>query len=249
MKTKLSIIKKCRVSSQCLLALGGAAVVMSGVAVAITPVYAQEQGPDDITKRITLNLDNAPVQAALRTLFSSAGVNYTIDTDVRGDVNVSVTDVSFKTGLETLLRAAEPRLTYSIENGVYHVKVSQTTRPTRSFYQGGRGGGAGTTGAAGATTTATTAPMHTYRIPIDHYDPYIIAELVAVSGNKGVTEVPTNAPSQQQGSTGGTTGGFGGSTGGFGGGIGGSTGGFGGGIGGFGGSTGGFGSTGIGGFR
>jgi hypothetical protein len=230
-----------------LLALGGGLLALAPC----LPVQAQAAPAAGAAKNnISLNLVNQPIQTALRLLFTSAGLNNSIDAAVQGNVTIDVNDVSFETALNTLLRANTPPLTYDLQNGVYRITVAQPPAPAVTADQ---------------TPPATTAPVeegvHAYRIPIDHYDAYMIAELVAgedvssgtngQQGNQGgrrggnngqngstsVLMVPANDVLASGGSSsqGGQQGGFGGQSGGFGG----QSGGFGGQSGGFGGQQGG----------
>ena len=229
-----------------LLALGALSLI--GLPMFAAPASAQDAAAADSGKPISLNLINVPIQTALRTLFSSAGIrSYNIDNGVQGYANINVSDVPFSVALNPLLNAGNPPLTFTVENGVYNIKVKQAAvTPVVSVV------------APGTTTEAATdvnQPKRYYTIPIDSYDAYYIAQLV---GQTGVVEVVPNYPAGagqtgqggQQGQ-----GGFGGQRGGSGGfgspasGIttvgGGGIGGFGGG--GFGGGGGGFGGGGFGG--
>ena len=60
----------------------------------------------------------------------SAGANYTIEAGVQGTVTASLTDVSFRTALESVLRTAQSQipLTYRVENGVYNVGLRREKR-------------------------------------------------------------------------------------------------------------------------
>lgn len=173
-------------------------------------------------KPISLTFQNAPIQAVLKTLFSSVGVNNSIDPNVQGTVNIDVRDVSFDVALRQLLRAANPPLSYDITDGVYHISVKNN---------------AGADATQQPTTPQTTAPLpegyHAYRIPIDHYDAAYIASLLSKARN-GLTVVMPNFVYASGGGQGGGQGGGGGQRGG-GGGFGG--GGFGGGGGGGGGQS------------
>jgi uncharacterized membrane protein YgcG len=242
-----------------LLAFGAAALISASLAV--SPVRAQDAGAADNSKPISLNLINVPVQTALRTLFSAAGIrNYSIDPGVQGYANVSVSDVPFSLALRQLLNSGNPPLDFTLQNGIYQIKVAQPAAPPASTIA------AGTTPTAD-TASSTTQPKRFYPIPIDSYDAYYIATLV---GQTGIIEVLPNYPAgggqtgnQGQGGFGqqGGRSGFGGGSGGFGGGLsapvttvggggfGGGSGGFGGGSGGFGGGSGGFGGGGFGGGR
>jgi hypothetical protein len=240
-----------------LLAFGAAALISASLAA--SPVRAQDAGAADNSKPISLNLINVPVQTALRTLFSAAGIrNYSIDPGVQGYANVNVSDVPFSLALRQLLNSGNPPLDFTLQNGIYQIKVAQPAAPPAPTIA------AGTTTPGTDTASSTTQPKRFYPIPIDSYDAYYIATLV---GQTGIIEVLPNYPAgggqtgaQGQGGQGGR-GGFGqGGSGGFGGGLsapvttvggggfGGGGGGFGGGGGGFGGGGGGFGGGGQGGF-
>ncbi|MGI4788151.1 MAG: hypothetical protein ACRYFS_04805 [Janthinobacterium lividum] len=215
-----------------------------------SPARAQDAGvagAADNGKPISLNLINVPVQTALRTLFSSAGIrNYSIDPGVQGYANINVSDVPFSLALRQLLNSGNPPLTFEVMNGVYQIKVQQAVVPPGPTVV------SPTVDANGNTVTASTdQPKRFYTIPIDSYDAFYIANLV---GQVGIIEVIPNYPPSggngQGGSQGGQTGQ--GSRSGFGGGsgsglsapvttVGGSSGGFGGG--GFGSSGGGFGGN------
>jgi len=91
------------------------------------PVLAQES--ESANKKVTLNLENADLRYALKLLFTSAGANYTLDQAVQGTVTVSLTDVPFRTALESVLRSTQTTspLTYRVEDKVYIIspKVEQ----------------------------------------------------------------------------------------------------------------------------
>ena len=241
MKTKIKTNK-----APILLALGALSVI--GLPMIAAPASAQDAVAADSGKPISLNLINVPIQTALRTLFSSAGIrSYNIDNGVQGYANINVSDVPFSVALNQLLNAGNPPLTFTVENGVYNIKVKQAAvTPAVSV--------AANANTPDATTEANQ-PKRYYTIPVDSYDAYYIALLV---GQTGVVEVVPNYPAGgggqngQNGQQGGNRGGIGGGASGFGGsggGLGISTVG-GGGIGGFGGgsSFGGGGGIGGGGF-
>ena len=225
-----------------------AAGVCAGLVCAL-PIGAQAQDPTTtggVTKKISLTFQNASIVTVLKTLFSSVGINNSIDQSVTGTVTIDVRDVSFTTALNALLRAANPPLSYDQNDGIYHIFVKNTAPDTTTQ----------TTQPGPVTQTATLPEgFHAYRIPIDHYDAAYIASLLAKKGT-GVTVVTPNFVYASSGGGGagggGGRGGGGGFGGGGGGGFGGSSGGFGGSTGGsLGGSSGGFGGStggGIGGF-
>ncbi len=211
-----------------LLALGALSLI--GLPILASPASAQDAAAADSGKPISLNLINVPIQTALRTLFSSAGIrSYNIDSGVQGYANINVSDVPFSVALNQLLNAGNPPLTFSIDNGVYNIRVKQAAvAPAVNV--------ASTTGTTADTAPDASQPKRYYTIPIDSYDAYYIATLV---GQTGIVEVVPNYPAGGGGQTG-QNGQQGGNRGGIGGGIGGASGitSVGGsGIGGFGGSS------------
>src|SRR5258708_15678493 len=96
-------------------------LLVLGAAANSKPAHAQELKPDVTTKKVTLNLENADLRYALKLLFTSAGVNYTLDQAVQGTVTVALTDVQFRTALESVLRSTQSvsPLTHRVEDSVY----------------------------------------------------------------------------------------------------------------------------------
>jgi hypothetical protein len=72
------------------------AAMTAGVAVA--PVLAQGDN-DPRNTRVTLELTNTPVRAAIQALFRFVPFNYTIGTNVDGMISVSLNDVPFEVAL------------------------------------------------------------------------------------------------------------------------------------------------------
>jgi hypothetical protein len=216
-----------------------AALAMATIWSTAAPALAQDQS-ESTNKKVTLNLENADLRYALKLLFTSAGANYTLDQAVQGTVTVSLTDVPFRTALESVLRSTQTTspLTYRVEDKVYIIspKVEQPAE------------------VGGTDNTETPPPTKTrfVKIPINFADVYDIAD--AFGGT-----VISSRFGQSGGFGGGMGGGFGGMGGGMGGmgggmGMGGMGGGMGGGGfggggmgGGFGGGGGGFGGGGMGG--
>src|ERR1041385_6157691 len=96
-------------------------LLVLGAAANNRPAQAQEGKQDVVQKKVTLNLENARLRHALKLLFTSAGVNYTLDQAVQGSVTVALTDVQFRTALESVLRSTQSQspLTYRVEDSVY----------------------------------------------------------------------------------------------------------------------------------
>lgn len=196
------------------------------------PALAQDGGGDVSQKRVTIKLDYADIRYALKQLFDSVKVNYSIDPNVQGQVTVSLTDVSFETALNTILR--QLNLIYRLESGVYYI----TNRPVET-----------TPDLGGSTPTELPTPTESISLPekIQLYNSDVYQIAYALGAN--VAQIGGRYDLQNgmggMGGFGGGMGGFGGGLGGFGGG---GLGGFGGGMGGFGGGFGGFGGGGFGGF-
>jgi len=167
-------------------ALAVGALVLLGGSLVAPPARAQEAGAAS-DKPISLNLNNVPIQTALRLLFKSAGIsNYTIAPDVSGYANILVQDTPFTTALNRLLGSVGAAFT--VDNGSYNVAIKRppppptaTISPTPS----------GTTIATNGTETTGTAdkPTRFYPIPINKYDAYYIAFLL---GSQGVVKVDVN---------------------------------------------------------
>ena len=208
------------------------------------PVHAQDATLP--TKEVNITLNQAPVVTALKTLFNSAGLNYTIDPSVTGLVTVNLRALPFDVALRSILRSSDPPLAFTVEDGVYdiHPRVEQIAVSTT---------GSGTTAPAQAVTPTTAEPIQstlTTVIPIKLEYANAALLLRYALGTTSPGEIPPlNAPTSTGGrnggggnsgfgnsgsSFGGSSGGFCGSSGGFGGGSsggfsGGSSGGFGGG--------------------
>ncbi|MFQ3586145.1 MAG: secretin and TonB N-terminal domain-containing protein [Fimbriimonadaceae bacterium] len=207
---------------------------MAVVLMAGAPTKGLAQADPSQTPIPSLELEQADVREALRQLFRSVNVSYSISPDVQGTVTLSLRNVTFETALRNILNQVDA--TYRVEGGVFQIIRREALTPDITQGQD-------------LTAPAATKPVR--RLKIQRADPaYIIMML-----NGGST--PGNArPEMSTLMGGGFGGGFGGGGfggGGFGGGLGGFGGGFGGGgLGGFGGfgggGLGGFGGGGFGGF-
>ncbi|MEJ5253213.1 MAG: hypothetical protein WHX60_15145, partial [Armatimonadota bacterium] len=209
-------------------------VVLLGAAVS---VVAQDSGG---SPKVTLNLESASIADALKLLFRATGYNYTLDESVvQGYVTVSLKDVTFETALRTVLRAANPPLTYRVDGGVYIISPKVETYDTTTVET--------------PVEEPSQPQVRTEKITLQHLDSLAIAQVLgggAVSLNQSGWTYSSGGYGGY-GGFGGGYGGFGGGYGGFGGGyggFGGGYGGFGGGYGGFGGGFGGYGGFGGGGW-
>jgi hypothetical protein len=234
------------------------AVVLGTVA---APAVAQDGGSTEVnTKKVTLNLENANIQYALKMLFQMVNVNYNIDTNVQGSVTISLNEVGFRIALEQILKSSQSQLplTYRVEDGIYHVSVKQEVIEEQPADTGNE------------TETTPVKKARTQKIQINFADSMDIAMVFgggAIQSNQMRMGMGGGGYGGGMGGYGGGGmggmggggyggqggGGFGGGGGGFGGNsFGGGGGGFGGnrgGGGGFGGGGGGFGGGGFGGNR
>jgi len=130
----------------------------------VSPTYSQQEGGQQ-SPRITLNLESASIADALKLLFRSVGYNYTLDESVAsGYVTVSLKDVTFETALRTILRSANPPLTYRVDGGVYIIT------PKVETYE---------TGVAEAQPEEPPQPqVRTEKITLQHLDSLAVAQLL-----------------------------------------------------------------------
>ena len=217
-------------------------VALSAVVFLLSAHFAIAQngnnGPNLQGKTFSLNLDGASLQSALKLLFTSAGVNYSLDTSIEGTVTVSLNNVPFHVALESLLRSTESSMpiTYRVENGVYIITPKVEQRYQRNNGQ-----------TQNTNQPDTTTQQHTIKIPINFAD---AADIASAFGGSVIEPRYSSGGGGGFGG-GGFGGGYGGGMGGgmmgggmmgggmMGGGMGGGMGGFGGGMGGFGGGMGG----------
>lgn len=151
----------------------------------------------------SLELDQADVRDALKMLFRTVNLNYTIASDVQGQVTVSLRNVPFETALRNILNQVDA--TYRREGGVYNIirREAETVPVTTD---------------QGATFQASEQkPIR--RIRINKADPELIRLLL--SGDASAFNSSPESSTLISGSTGGGNGGFGGSGGGGNGGFGG----------------------------
>ena len=156
---------------------------------------------------VTVNIQGAPVQTVLRSLFHSAGKNFTIDNNVTGTVTLDVTQVPFDTALSAILSSANPPLAAPLENNIYHVQVAKvdttTNTPTTTTTTNNPNGG------NNIQTAVANDPQHAYRIPVAHFDAAYMSYLIAAFSRKGGPPivVPADPTGQQLRPLGGQQGG------------------------------------------
>jgi hypothetical protein len=89
------------------------------------PVLAQDAG-GQLTRPVSLKMENSDIRMALKLLFDSAGLSFSIMPDVTGTVTTSLREAPFRTALETVLRSNTVPLTYRVEGGVYTVALKSS---------------------------------------------------------------------------------------------------------------------------
>ncbi len=190
----------------CLVAAPSVAVAQEGNA-----------GADVRERPVSLHLENADIRHALKLLFDSVGVNYVLDQGVQGLVTASLENVRFRVALENLLKSVQSQmpLTYSVEEGIYHVRVRVETPEREPQPEVGR------------QEETPTPKFNPRQIKVNFAD---AAEIALALGGTVIGGRFSNTSVLGRSGYGGI--------GGFGGGFGGGLGGFGGGLGGFGGSFG-----------
>jgi beta-lactamase regulating signal transducer with metallopeptidase domain len=72
-----------------------------------------------------IDVTKAPVEALIAKLCQTAGVNCTIGSNIEGLVTVYLHNFSFDNALQSIIRASDTPLTYSVEGGVYHIEKRQ----------------------------------------------------------------------------------------------------------------------------
>jgi hypothetical protein len=92
---------------------------------------AQAQQPAGGPK-VTLKYENANVAVVLKDLFTQAKAKYKLSLASPARVTLSLSNVSFKLALESILQASSlnPRTTYRVEKGVYIVE-QRKSKPSK----------------------------------------------------------------------------------------------------------------------
>ncbi len=199
-----------------ILGLGLAAMIAALLAVA--PALGQTAASDQDLRntKVTLELTNTPIRAAIQALFRFVPFNYTIGTTVDGMISVSLTDVPFEQALRAITRINEPKLTYRrAEGNLYEIDVKKEADLTAM------------TTAAMTTTTEETTTTEPRLVPQKIQLNFGRVDLISQLFSGKVTIVRDEE--DQSGYGGGGYGGMGGGYGGMGGGYGG--------MGGYGGSS------------
>ncbi len=106
---------------------GGVAVLLVAYWLCVTPwqlVSCAQRAAPSPDPRVTLHIENMPLQDAIRKLLDSAGVPYQFTkaaAQVSGRVTAQFDATPLSRALSDVLRSASPPLTYRVENGVYRI--------------------------------------------------------------------------------------------------------------------------------
>jgi type II secretory pathway component GspD/PulD (secretin) len=139
------------------------ATIMGITMIGGAPMVAMAQ--DDKDKMVTLDMQQADVREALRALFKSMNVSYSVAPDVQGLVTVNIKNVPFETALQNILKQVSA--TYRLVGGVYEVLLREPDlKPVDN------------------NVTETTVPNTTVRrkVFVNSADPLFLATLISQSG-------------------------------------------------------------------
>jgi|SRR5579862_2810136 len=140
------------------------------------------------TKNVSLSLNQAPIRQALTQLFQQVGLNYSLDSGLQGNVTASLRDVPFSVGLDSILRANRPQLTYQVRDGVYEIHP-------RPGYQSGtyRSAENGSRLVTSSRSVPSSKPMMSARIPLNYSNAALLMQYALGGG----VEIPATVPGQK----------------------------------------------------
>lgn len=82
---------------------------------------------------ITVDIHDAPIRQTLEMLFSLERKDFSIDSSVVGFVSLKMTDQSFESGLNLVLRASPAPTSYVIEQGMYMIRPNDPVSAEKTF--------------------------------------------------------------------------------------------------------------------
>jgi type II secretory pathway component GspD/PulD (secretin) len=151
----------------------GLALGISMVAAVPTAANAQDLNQKQVS---SLELNQADVREALRSLFKDVSASYTIDPEIQGQVTVSLKRVTLEVALQNMLRQVDA--TYRIEAGVYMIVKRRLVEPPLD-------------GNGGVPITMSIEGPVIRRIKLRSADPYMIAALIgAKKGSQNYNLAP-----------------------------------------------------------
>ena len=155
----------------------GAVVVLTMTAIGIAPLAAgaQEAGSVKNTagmtpladKRVTLDLDDIALTAAIRQVMNSVHASYTLDNALgAARVTAHLTDVRLNTALDMLMRVSSVPAEYQVEQGVYVFSRRQEAVQAVAA------------AVAGQATAEPARPTHYEKIQVNFVDAGALAQLL-----------------------------------------------------------------------
>ncbi len=168
---------------------------LSMVAGGTIAAYAQ----DDKGSKISMDMDQVDVREAVRALFKSVNLSYSVAPEVQGTVTVNLHGVTFETALQNILK--QVNATYRKEAGVYQIVLRELPVITPEGQE------------PGPKSPDTHVRRH---VKARSADPMFIAEIISQSQTNFslAPEISTVLKTPRGGSGGGFGGGFGGGNGG-----------------------------------
>src|SRR5579862_6087362 len=131
------------------------------------PIVAQAQTDPGNQIIPSLDLDSVDVREALRALFKSVGVSYSIAPEVQGTVTVNLKNVRFDTALQNILKQVDA--TYRVEGGVYQIIHREEVTPP---------------GNNNPETAPVAANKVRRKVFVRHADPMFISVLIGKDGGQ-----------------------------------------------------------------
>lgn len=100
--------------------------------------HAQGEAPRGADQKVTLNLRDVPLRAAIQMLFEGTGLDYAIDSAVPNvPITMTIRDVPFQSALRSLVRVASslvPGLTFVHDGNLYLIRIrEQQVSPPVNF--------------------------------------------------------------------------------------------------------------------
>jgi len=117
---------------------GWIAAIALVLSLAAPAARAQGEAPRGADQKVTLNLRDVPLRAAIQMLFEGSGLDYAIDPAVPNvPITMTIRDVPLQSALRSLVRVASslvPGLTFVHDGNLYVIRVrEQQVSPPASF--------------------------------------------------------------------------------------------------------------------
>src|ERR1700712_3508624 len=122
--------------------LGIAALSLTAMRLLMVPgaARAQDNTPppasdanDPTMKKVSLELEQTNLYSALKMLFGHVNANYFLDPSLKNaEVSLHLTNIPFKTVLDTLVKSTGLPITWKYEDNIYRIvprEVETTSRP------------------------------------------------------------------------------------------------------------------------